>query len=142
MLRKKTVMKKAMVRGAKATKQTAVMPGRGTEVRRVVLDVPFAMRGVATTNAAKWDADLGVFVFAGEVLPAALEPFLPLPYSFEQSVQATLDAEAGRVPPPVAAHEAPRDKMVPRPHQKDAAAAILDVAALIAIHLHGSVSVG
>ena len=44
--------------------------------RAHVLDVPFAMRAVATASGARWEAERNVFVFRGETLPGA-EPFRP-----------------------------------------------------------------
>lgn len=83
-----------------------------------VLDVPFAMRAVATASAARWDAALGVFVYEGAALPAQLAPFGALPYSWEMHVQRELTGEAARRPsPPAAAIEL-------RPHQRAAVAAI------------------
>ncbi len=62
-----------------------------------MLDVPFAMRGVATAAGARWHAERSVFVWrggAGESLPPALAPFLPAAYSWEAHVQRELDGEA------------------------------------------------
>jgi hypothetical protein len=42
------------------------------------LDVPFAMRGVATSGGARWDAEHGAFVYRGDALPAILAPFQSL----------------------------------------------------------------
>ena len=86
--------------------------------RQHVLDVPFAMRGVATASGARWDADHGVFVFAGDALPGALAPFRALPYSWELHVEREL---AG-----VAKHEAskPAGTIALRPHQDEAVRAI------------------
>jgi hypothetical protein len=78
-----------------------------------VLDVPFALRSVATSHGARWDAANSVFVVRGD-LPAALVPFKAVPYSWEASVQRKLDkrtvpkARAGAV------------AMTPRPHQEHA----------------------
>jgi primosomal protein N' len=83
-----------------------------------VLDVPFAMRGVATASAAKWDATHGVFLFVGPKLPAALEPFRALPYSWELHVQREL---ADVAPPPASP---PVGTITLRSHQQDAVRAI------------------
>ena len=84
------------------------------------LDVPFAYRGVAAASGAKWDAESGVFLYVGAVLPSALTAFMPLPYSYEAFVQRELNTEAGLVPtrtPPVGDAE---PALVPRPHQVEA----------------------
>src|SRR5262249_50796328 len=41
--------------------------GKASE-RAHVLDVPFAMRGVATAGGARWDAERNVFLYRGESL--------------------------------------------------------------------------
>jgi hypothetical protein len=87
-------------------------------VTSFVLDVPFAMRAVATAHQARWDASHGVFLYEGRTLPAALAPFQPLPYSWEMHVQRELaGAGAAKASKPTGAIEL-------RPHQKDAVAAI------------------
>ncbi|HVK78765.1 MAG TPA: DEAD/DEAH box helicase [Kofleriaceae bacterium] len=88
--------------------------------RRVhVLDVPFAMRAVSAASGARWDASHGVFLYEGDVLPDALAPFRPLPYSWELHVQRELDGAAA--PPP----STPTAAITLRPHQADAVTAIL-----------------
>jgi superfamily II DNA or RNA helicase len=83
-----------------------------------VLDVPFAMRAVATASGARWDASHGVFLHEGRELPAALAPFRALPYSWEMHVQRELaGAPAVRASQPAGAIEL-------RPHQRDAVATI------------------
>ena len=84
----------------------------------LVLDVPFAMRGVATASAARWDAAHGVFVYQGRALPAALAPFRALPYSWEMHVQREL---ADAAPAPAST---PTGAIVLREHQRDAVRAI------------------
>jgi superfamily II DNA or RNA helicase len=83
-----------------------------------VLDVPFAMRAVATASQARWDATHGVYLYEGRALPAALAPFRAQPYSWEMHVQREL---AGA---PAAAASSPAGKIELRPHQRDAVAAI------------------
>lgn len=86
--------------------------------RTFALDVPFAMRGVASVCGAKWDPDHGVFVWRGGVLPEGLRPFAPLAYSWEAHVQRELDREAGY---PSEARSGPtKPTVVPRPHQEEA----------------------
>ncbi|MCA9676115.1 MAG: DEAD/DEAH box helicase [Kofleriaceae bacterium] len=107
-----------------AARRAAAAPPPGTRVpttagpRVHVLDVPFAMRAVATAAGARWDADHGVFRFDGDALPAALAPFLPPPYSWERHVQRELDGAAP------AAASIPSGAIVLRPHQQDAVRAI------------------
>jgi superfamily II DNA or RNA helicase len=84
-----------------------------------VLDVPFAMRAVAAASQARWDATHGVYLYEGRALPAALAPFRALPYSWEMHVQRELaGAPAAAASPPAGT------PIEPRPHQRDAAAAI------------------
>jgi hypothetical protein len=86
-----------------------------------VLDVPFAMRGVATASGARWDADHSVFVFAGDSLPHALSPFRALPYSWELHVERELASSAKGAKP---AASKPAGKIVLRAHQEEAVRAI------------------
>ncbi len=72
-----------------------------------VLDVPFAMRGVATAEAARWDAAHGVFIYEGLRVPRALAPFRAQPYSWEMRVQQELADDAAPAP----AREAARKKV-------------------------------
>jgi len=84
-----------------------------------VLDVPFAMRGVATVHGARWDKDHGVFVYQGSALPEPLAPLRPQPYSWELRVQRELAREAPPAPSPAAG------AIVLRPHQEEAVTSIL-----------------
>ncbi len=88
-----------------------------SDVASFVLDVPFAMRGVATAEAARWDASHGVFVYEGSRLPPALAPFRALPYSWEMRVQQELTDEA-------AVPATPATTIELRPHQQAAVRAI------------------
>jgi hypothetical protein len=83
------------------------------------LDVPFAMRAVATAAGARWDADHSVFVWRGSTLPAALVPFAPAPYSLEAHVQRELNNTV------VARASEPTGNVVPRAHQSEAVAQIV-----------------
>lgn len=83
-----------------------------------VLDVPFAMRGVATASAARWDKAHGVFLFDGAKLPAALAPFSAQLYSWEAHVQREL------LELPAAKPSVPADAIALRPHQRLAVDAI------------------
>ncbi|WP_394831130.1 DEAD/DEAH box helicase [Pendulispora rubella] len=95
--------------------------GGGSVERSHVLDVPFAMRGVATAGGARWDAERNVFLFRGESLPPSLVPFAPAPYSWEARVQRELDADDGVARRP----SKPAADIQLRPHQTDAVRAIL-----------------
>jgi hypothetical protein len=95
----------------------AAAPATST-ARAHALDVPFAMRAVATASGARWDETHGVFLYRGDALPPALMPFRSLPYSLERRVEDDLNA-------------APRGRaadgdgsMVPRAHQVEALRAI------------------
>lgn len=86
---------------------------------RFALDVPFAMRAVASAAGSRWDADHGVSVYVGDTLPPALAPFRAQPYSLEERAERLLNGAAFRRPP--------RDvgpPLVPRPHQREAVDAI------------------
>lgn len=88
-----------------------------------VLDVPFAMRGVATAAGARWDADRSVFVWRGgrgEALPESLVPFMAVPYSWEARVQRELDGTSAR-----SGGRSPSGSIVLRPHQTTAVSAIV-----------------
>lgn len=84
-----------------------------------VLDVPFAMRGVATAAGARWDADLRVFVFRGPALPASLRSFRPAAYSWESHVERELRGDDRPSP------SKPNAELTPRPHQREAIQAIV-----------------
>jgi superfamily II DNA or RNA helicase len=101
----------------RAGKAEAPANGAGTK-RLHVLDVPFAMRGVATASGARWDADHSVFVFAGDALPPALSPFRALPYSWELHVEREL-ASSTKHPA-----QKPAGEIVLRAHQEEAVRAI------------------
>jgi hypothetical protein len=95
-----------------------------TKKRAHVLDVPFAMRGVAAASGARWDAEHGVFVYQGDKLPRPLTPFRALPYSWELHVERELGgSKAAR---DAAARDAAAPAIVLRPHQEEAAKAIVE----------------
>lgn len=105
---------------AKRTVSIGKAPASGTfATRAFVLDVPFAMRGVATANGARWEADRSVFVYRGGALPAGLEPFRPAPYSWEARVQRELDRAKGAIAP-----SKPTASITLRAHQTEAVRAI------------------
>jgi hypothetical protein len=115
MLRKRTVSAPAKTAARPAA--TAAGP-RAPATRRHALDVPFAMRAVAAASGARWAAEHGVFLYEGDELPAALRPFLPLPYSWERRVQRELDGGPPPAPTP------PTGAIRLRAHQEDAVRAI------------------
>lgn len=82
-----------------------------------VLDVPFAMRAVASAAGARWSADAGAFLFEGEHVPPALEPFRAQPYSWERHVERELRGET-------LSASKPRASITLRAHQVEATAAI------------------
>ncbi len=90
----------------------------GIKVRAYALDVPFAMRALATASGARWEAEHGVFVYRGQALPAALVPFRSQPYSLERRIEQDINQEQVSVP------AAPSGNIVLRPHQRVAVLAI------------------
>ena len=87
--------------------------------RAHALDVPFALRAVATAGGARWDKGNKAFVFRGELLPRALEPFRSKQYSYERRLERklnTTEAEVEVIPS--------SGTLVPRPHQVEAIGAI------------------
>jgi len=105
-------------------RRTVTAPTRKPEPlakeRAHALDVPFAMRAVATSHGARWDADHGVFVYRGARLPEGLAPFRAQRYSWEANVERELNDD------PAPAPSKPTGAFTPRPHQ---AAAIRAIAA-------------
>jgi len=107
------------------TMQTVTTPrtrSRAVPARAFVLDVPFAMRALATGLGARWDADHGVFVFRGAALPAGLVPFAAEAYSWEAHVARALNDDPAVTP------STPSGALTPRPHQRAAIASILAAA--------------
>jgi hypothetical protein len=86
--------------------------------RAFVLDVPFAMRAFASAEGARWDAEHSVYVYRGSALPPSLAPFRPGAYAWERWVEQELNDEDE------AAVREPAPTMTPRPHQREAVAAI------------------
>ncbi len=84
-----------------------------------VLDVPFAMRAVASASGARWDADHSVFLYQGETLPPGLVPFQAPAFSWEAHVQRELDGTGAPTP------SAPTGAISLRPHQEAAVSAAL-----------------
>ena len=93
---------------------------KSTETGRVhALDVPFAMRAVATTAGARWDKVNKAFVFRGDELPATLEPFRSKQYSYERRLERKLNEQTSEVEVVQSS-----GTLVPRPHQVEAISAI------------------
>jgi hypothetical protein len=84
-----------------------------------VVDVPFALRAIATAAGARWDAQRSVFLWWGSELPPPLTPFRPARYSWEAHVERELNEDAR----PTASE--PTGSIVPRAHQKAAALEIV-----------------
>lgn len=120
------VKKKAAAAPAKAASKSSETARKSapSSDRTFVLDVPFAMRAVASAGGAKWSADHGVFVFTGQALPPALVPFAPQPYSWELHVQRILDENDGHAEPRKPSK--PTGNIVPRDHQVVGTRAILE----------------
>jgi superfamily II DNA or RNA helicase len=100
---------------------SAVVPASGNAH---VLDVPFAMRGVATAAGARWDTDRSVFVWRGDELPIALAPFRAARYSWEAHVERELRGETREKP------SIPSGAIKGRPHQTEAVTSIVRAHAL------------
>jgi hypothetical protein len=126
MLRKRTVSApaKTAARPAAGTRSSRPAAAAAPGPRRLhVLDVPFAMRAVAAASGARWEGEHGVFLYEGDALPAALVPFLPLPYSWERRVQRELDGGPPPAPTP------PTGAIALRDHQAEAVRVIAGAAA-------------
>ena len=94
------------------------MPSTAHVVARAhVLEVPFAMRAVATAGGARWDAANNVFLYRGARLPAALAPFRPAQFSLEHAVEQDLNEEPAPPTPP-------SGQITLRPHQLEGVKAI------------------
>jgi hypothetical protein len=88
-----------------------------TARRTFVLEVPFDLRVVAQGAGAVWNHGAKAFVYYGEHLPSALEPFRSEPYSWERLKE---DELSGAKPVPAA----PERDVQLRHHQKKAVAAV------------------
>jgi hypothetical protein len=93
-------------------------PPSPVATRAHALDVPFAMRSLATAAGARWDESHGVFVYRGAALPESLRPFRAQPYSWERAVEREINEDAP-APPSV-----PHAEITLRPHQREAVEAI------------------
>ncbi len=118
-----TIRPKRAVSAPKPKPKPKPGPGpRAPAGRAHVLDVPFAMRAVATAAGARWDADHGAWLWRGDALPASLAPFRAAPCSWERAVERAINGEPPEVSPPSGAIE-------PRPHQLEAIRAIAEARA-------------
>jgi hypothetical protein len=108
-------------RGTPSAPAASAPTPRAALERAHVLDVPFAMRAVASASGARWDAEHGVFVVRTETLPPALAPFRAAPYSWERRIEHELNDDPAPAP---AAPRASDGAIVPRPHQIDGVRAI------------------
>jgi hypothetical protein len=113
-----TMLPKRTVSAPRRTVAVAAVAVAAAPARAHVLDVPFAMRAQATAGGARWDADHGVFVYRGDVLPAALRPFGAVAYSWERHVERELNDEPAPPPSP------PTTTITLRDHQRTAVKAI------------------
>jgi superfamily II DNA or RNA helicase len=114
---KRTLSTVSRAGGAARTLLAAAAPAGKAHV----LDVPFAMRAVATAGGARWEGEKNVFVYRGDTLPASLSPFRPAPYSWEARVQREFDGDAARPAP-----SKPTADITLRAHQSDAVKDILE----------------
>ena len=113
---KKTVPKKTVAKRAGPVRRKTAAP---VDPRPVwVLDVPFdpAIRLAVSALGGRWDKTIGATVYRGEVLPEALVPFQPAPWSPLWHRQQAL------APQPQPRTVSP--KWTLRPHQTTGATAI------------------
>jgi hypothetical protein len=120
---KKAPTKKAPTRKAPTTQNAGA--GGASRAKPVVhdpslwvLDVSYDDRTDAKWAGARWHPELSRWVYRGAELPAALERWLPAPYSWEAWVAEDL---TGRT-----SSSAPGATVALRPHQQEAATAITD----------------
>jgi hypothetical protein len=104
-----------------APKPVDPLPALPAGERLWILDVPYAERGVASANGARWHTGLRATIYTGRALPHGLTPYASRPFSWERWREDDLNDTPG--PVPSAEHT-----LQPRPHQREAAAAILRAA--------------
>ena len=64
--------------------------------KKIILDIPFSYREIATKAGAQWDSERKVFYFERQplqTLPLELEGFEPKQYSWEEKIQRELNGE-------------------------------------------------
>jgi len=89
-----------------------------TATPSILLDIPFAARGLASSAGAVWDAHLSCWRWNRGPLPGVIEPFRSRPYSYERYRE---DEVNGRRP----TASTPTKEITPRPHQTEAAKTIV-----------------
>lgn len=94
-----------------------ILPGE----RLYILDVPFNERAIASANGARWHAGMRATIYVGSALPHGLIPYESKPFSWERWLEDDANRSLGAVP--VAQHS-----LIPRPHQKEGADAIVRAA--------------
>lgn len=79
-----------------------------------LLDVPFAMRAVASENGAHWSERVRAWVHLGRELPPGLQPFVAPRFSWQEWREREMNGL-----PPVEVE--PDGTVIPRPYQSEAA---------------------
>ncbi len=101
-----------------ATKRIAAAPIAELAKKPVepakVLDIPFDMRGLSQQFGVAWDAKSRAYIWRGQELPEALQPYASQPYSWERFQEDLLNGTEPRISDPQA-------QIVLRPHQVEAA---------------------
>ena len=124
---KKTTAKKATAKKTSPVRKTSTVPLedrsfqamlvkirktlKGTKVH--VLSIPWEAKDIAKMNGATWQPELKQFIYEGNILPVALEPYRSLNYSLERWVEEELNGTRTRIPRPASF-------MKPRKHQQTA----------------------
>lgn len=110
-------------RGASAPARPSAPPDRPLGQRAHFLDVPFELKGIAQDFGASWDAKRKTYVYYGDRLPGALDPYHGELYSWERLREDEYNIERGHLPatPPV---RPPEREITLRPHQLEGARAI------------------
>lgn len=92
-------------------------PSAAPSGRVFVLEIPFEMRAWANERGALWDAPVKCFVYRGETLPPALEPYRAPAYSWGRFNEDEMNGVVRKA-------SAPERTIELRPHQTEAADAI------------------
>lgn len=106
---------------SRAAKPAQAPPVIGPGERLFVLSVPFAERGVATANGARWDPYHRQTIYLGPALPYGLTPYASPDYSWERYVEDDLNGTVLPTQPSAMT-------LTPRPHQAEAITRIGDAA--------------
>jgi hypothetical protein len=75
-----------------------------------VLDVPWEYRDYALGLGAKWNSQLGEFIYTGTMLPERLKEYITTEYSLSRWIEDEINGKIRIIQPGV-------NKMKPRPHQ-------------------------